>query len=71
MTRHRQSFRIHCASFATGPLLFPPLVNSDFEGSINLTSAEAKVEFKSMQPWYPGVDPFGSKLRRQILVRLA
>jgi hypothetical protein len=39
---------------------FPPLANSDFWGLVNLTSTEAKVEFKSVQPWDPRINTLGS-----------
>ena len=34
----------------------PPLRNSDFLGLINLTSSEAKIEFKPIEPRNPRVD---------------
>ncbi len=48
----------------------PPLENSHFSGSIDLTLQEAKVEFKPIEPRNPRVDAVGSELGRQVLVVL-
>jgi hypothetical protein len=50
---------------------FPPLVNSDFSGWVYLTSSEAKIEFKPVEPRNPWIDAFSSELGRQVLVVLS
>ena len=47
-----------------------PRSSSDFSGWVYLTSSEAKIEFKPVEPRNPWVDALGSELGRQVLVVL-
>jgi len=55
------------AAKSTSPLTYEggiqslsPLANSDFSGWVYLTSSEAKIEFKPIEPRNPWVDAFSS-----------
>jgi hypothetical protein len=50
--------------------LSPPS-HSDFSGWVYLTSSEAKIEFKPVEPRNPWIDAFSSELGRQVLVVLS
>jgi GT2 family glycosyltransferase len=50
--------------------LAPPS-HSDFSGWVYLTSSEAKIEFKPVEPRNPWIDAFSSELGRQVLVVLS
>ena len=56
---------------AAGPPTLTPPSHSDFSGWVYLTSSEAKIEFKPVEPRNPWIDAFSSELGRQVLVVLS